>query len=183
MRHALDRQHRSLHPLVDVDHLLERRRIRVDHIVGEDDGKRFVPDQVLRHEHRVAKSERLALPDVGHLYQLRDLADGFELGLLAALLEKAFELHRHVEVILDRVLSAPRDDDDVVDARLNGLFDAVLDDRLVDEDQHLLRLRLGRREKARAKPRRRKDGLADWSVHACHGNSDKLSGRLPTHHA
>ena len=46
----------------------------------------------------------------------------------------------------------------------DGLLDAVLDDRLVDEDEHLLRLRLGRRKKARAEAGGGEDGLANGSA-------------------
>ena len=67
VRHALDGEHRAVDPLVDVDHLPQRRRRRVDHVVAEDDGERLVADQILRDQHRVAEAERLALPDVGHL--------------------------------------------------------------------------------------------------------------------
>ena len=75
------------------------------------------PTRFLRDEHGVPEAERLALPHVGHVDQLRDLADLLELRRLAALLEKALELDGDVEVILDRVLAAAGDDDDVVDAR------------------------------------------------------------------
>ena len=46
-------------------------------------------------------------------------------------------------MILDGVLAAAGDQDDVVDAGGDRLLDAVLDDRLVDERQHLFRLGLG----------------------------------------
>ena len=120
-RHALDREHRPVHALVHVDHLLQRRRIRVDHVVAEDDGERLVADQCLRDEHGVPEAERLALPHVRDVDQLRDLADLFELLRLAALLEKALELDGDVEVILDRVLAAAGDDDDVARRRMRRL--------------------------------------------------------------
>src|SRR5205823_4936606 len=82
---------------------------------------------------------------------------------LAAGLEKRFELHRDVEVILDGVLSAARDEDDVRDARADGFFNAVLDDRLVDERQHFLRLRFGGREESGAEAGGGEHGLADGS--------------------
>jgi hypothetical protein len=46
-------------------------------------------------------------------------------------------------VILDGVLAATRHEDDIRDAGRQRLLDAVLDDRLVDERQHLFRLRFG----------------------------------------
>ena len=107
------------------------------------------------------EAERLTLPHVRHLDQRRDLADLFELRRLAALLEKTLQLDVHVEVIFDRVLAAAGDDDDVADAGLDGFLDAVLNDRLVDEDEHLFRLRLRRREKPGAESGGREDGLAN----------------------
>ena len=121
-RHALDREHRTVDPIEHVDQLLDRRRIGVDHIVAEDDGERLVADQLARDQHGVAEAERLALADVGEVDHVRDLADLVELLALAARLEKRLELHRHVEVILDRVLAAAGDEDDVVDARRRPLL-------------------------------------------------------------
>ena len=80
---------------------------------------------------------------------------------LAARLEERLELDRDVEVILDGVLAAAGDEDDVVDARGDRFFDAVLDDRLVDERQHFLGLRLGRRQEAGAEAGGGKDGFAN----------------------
>ena len=63
---------------------------------------------------------------------------------VALLLEQMLELVGEVEVVLDRSLLAGGDDDDLLDARGDGLFDGVLDDRLVDQRQHLLGLGFGR---------------------------------------
>ena len=112
----------------------------------------------------MTEAERLALADVGEVDQVRDLADLFELVALAARLEKRLELDRHVEVILDGVLAAAGDQDDVVDARRHRFLDAVLDDRLVDQRQHLLGLRFGRREKTGAEAGGREHGFANGGV-------------------
>ena len=45
------------------------------------------------------------------------------------------------------------------------LLDAVLNDRLVDERQHFLGLRFGRREEAGAETGGREDGFADDGRH------------------
>ena len=160
-RHALDGEHRPLDALEHVDQLLDRRRLRVDHIVAEDDGERLVADELARDQHGVAEAERLALPDVREVDHVRDLADLVELLAFAARFEERLELDRDVEVILDRVLAAAGDEDDVVDAGRDRFFDAVLDDRLVDERQHLFRLRFGGREEARAEAGGGEDGFAD----------------------
>ncbi|MNC94067.1 hypothetical protein D3C83_108350 [compost metagenome] len=70
-------------------------------------------------------------------------------------------------MILDGILAAAGDDDDVVDAGGDGLLDAVLHDRLVDQRQHFLRLRLGGRQEARAEARGRKDGFSNHSTRHC----------------
>ena len=117
-------------------------------------------------EHGVAEAERLALADVRDVDQVRDLADFVRQVLLAAALEEGLELLRHVEVILDRVLAAAGDEDDVRDAGLHRFFDAVLNGRLVDERQHLLGLRLGGGQKAGAEAGGGEDGLTNPDAHS-----------------
>ncbi len=165
--HALDGDDRPAQLLVDVDHLPERRRVRVDDVVAEDHHERLVADQAFGDEHGVAEAERLALADVREVDEVGDLADLGKQIRLAARLEKRLELDVDVEVVLDGVLASAGDEDDVVHARGDGLLDAVLDDRLVHERQHLLGLRLGGRQEARAEAGDWEDRLADagW----CHG--------------
>ena len=64
-------------------------------------------------------------------------------------------------MVLDRVLALAGHDDDRGDARGDRLLDHVLDDRLVDERQHFLGLRLRGRQEAGSEPGGREDGLAD----------------------
>jgi hypothetical protein len=142
-RHALDGEHGAVQLVEDVHHLPHRRRVGVDHVVAQDHREGLVAHELLRDQHRVAEAERLPLADVRDVDQVRDLADLLELLRLAAGLEKRLEFDRHVEVILDGVLAAPSDEDDVVDPGRDRLLDAVLNDRLVDQRQHLFRLRLG----------------------------------------
>ena len=70
--------------------------------------------------------------------------------LLVAQRELGLELVGLVEVILDRALVAAGDEDHVGDAGRRRLLDRVLDQRLVDDRQHLLRARLGDRQEAAA---------------------------------
>ena len=63
-------------------------------------------------------------------------------------------------MIFDGVFAAPGDDDDVLDARGDALLDDVLNQRLVDDRQHLFGLRLGGRQKSRAQARCGKHGFA-----------------------
>src|SRR5262245_18662539 len=64
-------------------------------------------------------------------------------------------------MILDRVLAATGHQNDVVDARRDRFLDAVLNNRLVDERQHLLGLRFGGRQESGSKSCSGKYRLAD----------------------
>ena len=68
-------------------------------------------------------------------------------------------------MILDGVLAAAGDQDDVWDAGLDRFFDAVLNGRFVDQRQHFLGLRLGGRQKPRAQAGGGEDDLTDSRAH------------------
>ena len=159
--------------VVDVDELTDGRPIADDDVVREDHGERLVPDQLLGHQHRVTEPELLLLADVRHLGQVRDVPDLAEHLDVALLLEQVLEFVRQVEVVLDRPLLAGGHDDDLLDARCDGLFDRVLDHGLVDERQHLLRLGLRGRQESCAPTRGGEDGFTD-----AHRTSDGGWNRL-----
>ena len=138
-----------------MDELPDARSLADHDVIGEDDGERLVADQVLGHQHGVPETELLLLADVGDLGQVADRPDLPEHLDVALLLEQVLELEGQVEVVLDRPLLAGGHDDDLLDTGGDGLFDRVLDDRLVDEGQHLLRLRLGGRAGSGCPSRRR----------------------------
>ena len=80
-----------------------------------------------------------------------------------------FELGAAVEVVFHGGLAAAGDDDDLVAAGGDGLFDAVLDERLVDEAEHLFGHGLGGGEEAGAHACGWEDGFADFLVSLlCH---------------
>ena len=64
----------------------------------------------------------------------------------------SFQLVADVEVILNRAFAATGDDDDLVAPGGDGLFHAVLNDRLIDQRQHLFGLCLGRGQKSGTQP-------------------------------
>ena len=130
-------------------------------VVGQDDRERLVADEVLGHQDRVPEPELLLLADVRDLGQVADVPDLAEHLDVALLLEQVLELVGQVEVVLDRALLARGDDDDLLDARGDGLFDRVLDDRLVDQRQHLFGLRLGGGQEAGAPAGGRENGLSN----------------------
>ena len=155
--------HRALVLLEDLHHLLHAGHRAVDDVVAEHDREGLVAHEVAGHEHRVAEAQGLPLAHVGDVDHVGDGAHLLEQVRLAALLQQLLQLVGDVEVVLDRVLAAAGDDDDVGEARRHRLLDHVLDDRLVDEGQHLLGLRLGGGEEARAQAGGGEDGLADAS--------------------
>src|SRR6185437_8452924 len=66
-----------------------------------------------------------------------------------------------------------RDDNDVLDSGRGAFLDGVLDERLVDNRQHFLWLRLRGRQETSAKACRGEDGCADAMGFACHHSSLK----------
>jgi len=152
----------ALRLLERLDHLLEARHLRVDDVVGQDNGEGLVVDQFLCHQDGVAEAERLGLARVGDAGQVVDRVDDVEQRLFMFGFEVGFEFGAGVEVVLHGGLAAAGDDDDLGAAGGDGLLDAVLDQRLVDEAEHLLGHGLGGREEARAQAGGGKDGFADF---------------------
>ncbi len=70
-------------------------------------------------------------------------------------------------MVLDDVLAAAGDEDELLDPGFPGFLDGILDDRLVDDRQHLLGHGLGGGQKAGAHAGDRKDGFANGLE--CHG--------------
>ena len=100
-----------------------------------------------------------------HLAEVGRLADPRKAVLVALGLEGGLELPVAVEVVLEGHLVATGDDEHVVETGAHGLLDDVLDRRLVDDGQHLLRRGLGRGEEAGAQSSGRDDGLRDAHAH------------------
>jgi hypothetical protein len=100
-----------------VDHLAQAGRLAGDDVVAEHDRERLVADERARTEDGVPEAERLALAhvvDVGHAGDLLDLLERL---LVLLPLEVPLELDGVVEVVLDRALPAPGDDEDVLPTR------------------------------------------------------------------
>jgi tetratricopeptide (TPR) repeat protein len=76
-----------------------------------------------------------------------------------------------VEMVGDDMFAAPRNEDELFDPGLAGLFHGILDDRLVDHGQHFLGDGLGGGQKTGAHSGNRKNGFSDrfWGGHAFSG--------------
>ena len=136
--------------------------VGVDDVVGEEDAEGLVADELFGHENGVAEAEGLGLADVGDLGELRDGAGDLEQGGLVLGCEGGFEFGGVVEVVFHGGLAAAGDDDDLGAAGGDGLFDAVLDQGLVDEAEHLFGRGLGGGEEAGAHACGGEDGFADF---------------------
>ena len=91
----------------------------------------------------------LAHVDALHVVGL-DAAHHVQQLLLAGVLQRYLQLEGHVEMVFDGALVAAGDEDHLAHAGLVGFFHRVLDQRLVDDGQHLFRLRLGGWQEAAA---------------------------------
>ncbi len=147
--------------MIGVDQLADARPVGDDDVVGQDHHEWLVADQVLGHEHRMPEAQLLLLADVRQLGKVGDRAHLAELLDLALLLEQVLEFVVEVEVVLDRALVGRGHDDDLLDPGRDRLFDRVLDDRFVDQRQHLFRLRLRGGQEASAPTCGREDGFSN----------------------
>ena len=132
----------------------------IDDIVTEQYGKRLVTHERFRAEDGIAEAAHILLADVMD-FDGRRLLHELQQVRLPLATEFRLELGCRVEMVFDGALAVAADDQDVLDAARERLFDDVLNRRLVDDGQHLFRRRLRGRQ-ARAITGRRNDGLADF---------------------
>jgi hypothetical protein len=137
-----------------------------DH-VRQEQRERLVADDIARAPHRMAESERLLLAGEAGLSgkRLQALQPG-ELVVLAALRQRVVQLELDVEMVLDDGLVAAGDEDEVLDTRLARLVDHVLDDRPVDDGQHLLGIALVAGRKRVPRPATGKTALRTFFMYA-----------------
>src|SRR6516165_9061957 len=81
--------------------------------------------------------------------------------VLLALEQRHFEFELAIEMVLDDALVATGHENEMLDSSLAGFIHDMLDQRPVDDRQHLFRHGLGRGQEARAEPGYRKNGLTD----------------------
>jgi hypothetical protein len=127
-----------------------------EEFIGEQDGKRFVPDKVARTPDGVTEAERVLLArEADRAARWQGFEQAFQFGPFLAGGQERFEFIGVVEVVFDDVLAASSDEDELVDAGGLCFLDGVLDDWLVDDWQHFLGNGLCCGQEPRA--------------HACHG--------------
>ena len=154
--------------VVQLDHLLQHGRTtgsRLHQVISQQDGEGLVAHHLAGTQHGVAQTQRLGLADVDTVDTGRQrVLDGFQQLVLAFGRQFGFQLVGLVEVVLDAALVAPGDEDHLGDAGSGSLFHRVLDQRTVDDRQHLLGLRLGGGKEAGTQPGDREYSFANAVV-------------------
>jgi hypothetical protein len=161
---------------VNVNELLGSGIFAGDEDVAEQNGERLVADEIARDEHGVAQAERLFLPRVADLDHVADAAHHFGLVFFPFFLEKTHEAGGGIEMILDGIFPSAGDDDDVLDAGSDAFFGDILNLRLIDDGDHLFRLRFGGGKKTGTEARGGKNGLADFANMGSRGVNGRRVG-------
>src|ERR1017187_4958784 len=157
--------HRRAEELVDVQQLAQAGRFGVDHIVGQDYRERLIPHQLHGAQNGVSQPQGFLLPSVRNVDHVGDVAHDRKQILLAPRFKHVFQLEADVKMIFDGALAAAGDDNDVLNSGMQRLLDAILNERFIDQRQHLHRLRLGGGQEAAAKPPGREYGFANLGSH------------------
>src|SRR5690606_32199358 len=109
--------------------------------------KRLIADSRSRAQDGVTETERHALADEdASRFGRHDVPHECQHVVLTGFLELALELGIGVEVILDGALRRARHEHEALGAGFEGFLDGILNERLIDYWQHLLRRRLGSRK-------------------------------------
>ena len=179
-------EYAALAILVDPRHLRETGLLRIDEVVRQVHEEGLITHDRPRAKDRVAQPQGRGLADVDAARIRRhDAAHGGEQVALALRLELLLELVIGVEVVLDRSLRIAGDEHQLLRPSRERFLGRVLDQRLVDDRQHLLGAGLGRRKEAGATAGHREHGRSDlghsqtWDDPWKERRND--SGSLPHH--
>ena len=139
-------------------HDIARTRQADDRIAQRDD-ERIVTNEVPRAPDRMPQSARPILSrvievDVPRLeFKLRELI------FLTALPQRADQFRIFIKMVLDTALALAGNEENLLHVAASQFLDNILNDRLLTDRQHLLRLALGRRQQPRPQPRHRNNRL------------------------
>src|SRR5699024_7994751 len=148
-----------------LDHLRQDGAALIDEVIAEQHGEGFVADVLAPLEHGMAETLGVSLPDIVDIGQFRRVPHGGELLIVALLRQCGLESVDPVEMVFERSLVAAGDHEDVAEVGIDGLFDDVLDRRLVDDGEHLLGGGLGRGEETGSQTGDGDHGLANGALH------------------
>ena len=144
---------------IGVDHLLKAPGLADHQIVGEQHCKGLVTDETTGAPHGMTQPQRLLLPH--DIDVARRRTGAVERGKrFAAPRHRLFEFEGMVEMIFDQALAAAGHENELLDARLAGFIDRILNQGPVDDRKHFLWHRLGRRKEPGSKAADGEHGLA-----------------------
>src|SRR3546814_20095432 len=127
-----------------VDQLLRDGNRGVDQVVGQQHHKGFVTDDGGGTQNGVAQSQRGGLAGIDAIYiRGQDVAHDFQQFDLVLGGQHGFQLGHAVEMIFDAALVASGNADQGGNAGGDGLFNGILDKRLVSDGQDFLGLGIG----------------------------------------
>src|ERR1700684_245778 len=108
----------------------------------------------------MAEAESFALPRVTEMDSAADLPNLLGHQGTAMLFEVALEFGRRIEVVLDGVLAAAGDDNDVIDSGCDAFLHGILNQRFINDGKDFFGLCFGGGRKSRAEPRGWQNGLS-----------------------
>ncbi len=120
-----------------MDKLRETGDCRVDNFIAQDDREWLIADEMLGAQDGVTQPHGFRLTNVTEVRQIRNVPHLVQDLALAAALEIFFEFQRTIEMIFNRALPAAGDDDNVFDPGRDRFFHDILNQRFVDQRQHL----------------------------------------------
>ena len=119
----------------------------VNDIITEEHGKRLIADEGTGAQNRISQTAHILLADVVDI-DIGRLTQDVEKILPPLTQELVLECRRGVKMILDGAFPMTADDQNFLDTACQGFLHNILDGRLIDNGQHLLRCRFCRRKKS-----------------------------------
>jgi len=145
---------------VGVQELGEARRTAVNEVIRQDDGERLLAHEMTGAPDGVTETLRFLLANKTHIAWLgQNSVQPPELVGLSLCEQRVLELKGAVEIVLDRSLAAPCDEDELLDTRSARFIHSILNERAIDDRQQLLRHRLGDGKESCPEASDREDGL------------------------
>ena len=119
----------------------------VNDIITEEHGKRLIADEGTGAQNRISQTAHILLADVVDI-DIGRLTQDVEKILPPLTQELVLECRRRVKMILDGAFPMTADDQNFLDTACQGFLHNILDGRLIDNGQHLLRCCFRRRKKS-----------------------------------
>ena len=126
LRHSLATQHACSRRVINVQKLLQARLFLViHHVIAQKHSKRLVADERLCAQNRVFQALRLLLTNIMQI-DIANLLHQRQQLILAMLAQVQLQLRIIVEMILNRALVMPGDDQNILDTGSQRLFNDIL---------------------------------------------------------